>query len=90
MSAWEFPEVPFKRVHEELMEFQNQYFGMEHIIREVNCLGFRHKSLGFRQLWTRNILWELAKRTDHKKIKALETEKSQLATHVATMTQELT
>ena len=37
-----------------------------------------------------NILWELAKRTDRKKVEALEMEKAQLTTQVAALAQELT
>ena len=35
-STFKFPEAPFKRVHDELTELQNQYFRMEHITRGVN------------------------------------------------------
>ena len=82
MSVWEFPEIPFKRVREELTELQNQCFRMEHIARGVN------RALD--NCGPGNILRELAKPMDRKKFKALETEKAQLAAEVAAMTQELT
>ena len=64
------------------MELQDQYFRMEHITRGVN------QTLD--NCGPRNILRELAKRTDWKQVETLETEKAQLAAQVASMTQELT
>ena len=55
---------------------------MEHITRGVNW--------ALDNCRPGNILRELAKRTDRKKVEALETEKTQLAAQVAAMTQELT
>ena len=34
LSAWDFPENPFKRVQEGLGDLQTQYFRLEHIARE--------------------------------------------------------
>ena len=54
---------------------------MEHITRGVNR--------ALNNCGPGNILRELTKRTDRKKIEALEMEKTQLAAQVAVMTQEL-
>ena len=81
LSTFEFPEAPFKRVHDELTELPNQYFRMEHITRGVN------RALD--NCGPGNILRELAERTDRKHVETLETEKAQLAALVAAMTQEL-
>ena len=63
------------------MELQNQYFRMEHIAQGVNR-ALDNRGPG-------NILRELAKWMDQKKLEALETKKMQLAVQVAAMTQEL-
>ena len=31
LSAWDFMEAPFKRIHDELAELQTQYYQMKHI-----------------------------------------------------------
>ena len=54
---------------------------MEHITRRVN--------MALSNCGPGNILRELAKRTDRKQVETLETEKAQLAAHVAAMTREL-
>ena len=36
LSAWDFPDNPFKRVHEGLEELQHQYSRLEHIARGAN------------------------------------------------------
>ena len=77
-SAWNFLEAPFKRIHDELAELQTQYHRMEHIIRGANWV--------LNNCGPENILRELAKRADQKDIKKLETEKAQVAAHVAAMT----
>ena len=33
LSAWDFPENPFKHVHDKLEEFQTQYYRLEHITK---------------------------------------------------------
>ena len=81
LLTFEFPEAPFKRVRDELMELQNQYFRMEHITRGVN------RALD--NCGPGNILQELAKRTDRKQVETLETKKAQLVAQVAAMIQEL-
>ena len=50
------------------MEFQNQYFRMEHITRGMN------RAVG--NCGPKNILRELAKRTHRKQVETLETEKT--------------
>ena len=70
LSARDFPEAPFKRIHDELAELQTQYYRMEHITRGAN------RALD--NCGPGNILRELAKRADRKEIERLETEKAQL------------
>jgi hypothetical protein len=33
LSAWDFPENPFKRVHDELEDLQTQYYRLEHMTK---------------------------------------------------------
>jgi hypothetical protein len=82
LSTFELLETPFKRARAELItNLQNQYWRLEHITHGVS------RALG--NCGPKNILWELAKKTDRSKVDALETEKAQLAAQVAAMTQEL-
>ena len=81
LSAWNFPEAPFKRIHDELAELQTQYYWMEHITRGTN--------MALDNCGPENILRELAKKADRKEIEQLRMEKAQLAVQVAAMTQEL-
>ena len=81
LSAWDFPEAPFKQIHNELAELQTQFYRMEHITSGANQ--------ALDNCGLRNILRELAKKADRTEIKKLETVKAQLVAHVATMTQEL-
>lgn len=81
LYSFKYPETPFKRVREEITNLQNQYFRLEHITHGV--------SRALDNCGLKNILWELAKKTDPLKVDALETEKAQLAAQVATMTPEL-
>ena len=88
LSAWDFPENPFKRIHDELEDLQTRYYRLEHITRGanqalVNC-------------GPGNILRELAKRADRKELDQVKKELDQvkmenahLHGQVATMTQEL-
>ena len=78
--SWDFPEAPFKRIHNELAELQTKYYRMKHITWGVN------RALD--NYGPENILRELAKRADRNEIEKLETEKAQLVAHVAAMTQE--
>ena len=81
LSAWDFLEAPFKRIHDELAELQTQYYRMEHITRGVN--------MALDNCGPGNFLRELAKRADRKELEQLKTEKAQLTAHVAAMTQDL-
>ena len=36
LSAWNFPENPFKRIQEEVADLQTQYYRLEHITRGAN------------------------------------------------------
>ena len=81
LSAWDFLENPFKRVHDEPADLQTQYYRLEHITQGAN------RALD--NCGPGNILRELAKRADWKELKQLKTEKAQLTAHVTTMTQEL-
>ena len=78
MSFFEFLETPFKRVPEDQTNLHNQYFRLEHITQDV--------SMALDNCGPKNILRELAKKMDRSKVNALETEKAQLAAHVAAMT----
>jgi hypothetical protein len=81
-ATWEPPGHPFKKVRAGITTLQNEYWRLEHITRGVSK-ALRNCSAG-------NILRELARKTDQSKVEALETEKAQLAAHVAAMTRELT
>lgn len=78
MSFFKFLETPFKRVPEDQTNLHNQYFRLEHITQDV--------SMALDNCGPKNILRELAKKMDRSKVNALETEKAQLAAHVAAMT----
>jgi hypothetical protein len=56
LSSWDFPENPFKRVHDELDELQTQYNWLEHITRGA--------SVALGGYGPGNILREIAKRAD--------------------------
>jgi hypothetical protein len=60
LSAWDFLEYPFKRVHDELEYLQTQYYQLEHITKGAS------KALD--NCGPGNILWELAKRADRKEL----------------------
>ena len=76
-SAWDFPEAPFKRIHDELAELQTQYYRMEHITKGENRALDNYRP--------GNILRELAKKAHRKNIEQLETEKAQMVAQVAAM-----
>lgn len=59
-SGWDFPDNPFKRVHDELEELQTQYYRLEHIIKGA--------SLAVGGCRPGNILREIAKRADRKEL----------------------
>ena len=65
-----------------MTNLQNEYWRLENITRGVSQ-ALRNCSAG-------NIFRILARKTDRSKVDALETEKAQLAAHVAAMTRELT
>ena len=71
LSAWDFPENPFKRIHDELEDIQTQYYRLEHITRGAN--------MAPDNCGPKNILRELAKRADRKELEQLKTENAQLA-----------
>src|ERR1700738_1401211 len=81
LSAWDFPENPFKRMQEGMEELQTQYFRLEHIVRGANH--------ALDDCGPGNILRELAKRADRKELEQAKTENAHLAAQVAAMTQEL-
>jgi hypothetical protein len=88
LSAWDIPENPFKRVHDELEELQTQYYRLEHITKGA--------SQALDNCGSGNILRELAKRADRKELdqakKELDqvrTENAHLHAQMAAMTQEL-
>ena len=81
LSAWDFPENPFKRMQEGMEELQTQYFRLEHIVRGANH--------ALDDCGPGNILRELAKRADRKELEQARTENAHLAAQVAAMTQEL-
>ena len=60
LSAWNFPENPFKRIHDELEDLQTQYYWLEHITRGAN--------MALDKCGPRNILQELAKRADRRNL----------------------
>ena len=81
ISAWDFPENPFKRVQEGLEDLQTQYFRLEHIAKGANH--------ALDNCGPGNILWELAKRADRKELEQAKTENAHLIAQVAAMTHEL-
>ena len=81
LSAWDFPENPFKRIHDELADLQTQYYRLEHITRGSNQ-ALDNCGLG-------NILRELAKRADRKELDQVKMENAHLNAQVAAMAQEL-
>jgi hypothetical protein len=60
LSAWDFLENPFKRVHDKLEEFQTQFYWLEHITKGA--------SLALGSCGPENILREIAKRADWKEL----------------------
>jgi hypothetical protein len=88
LASWDFPDNPFKRVHDELDELQTQYHRLEHITKGANV------ALG--GCGPGNILREIAKRTDQKELylvkKELDharTDNAQLHAQMASMAEEL-
>lgn len=82
ISSFEYLQTPFKWIQEEITNLQNQFFWLEHITRGVS------KALD--NCGPKNILRELAKKTNRLIVDALEIEKAQLTAQVVAMTQELT
>ena len=87
-SAWDFPENPFKRAHDEPEELQTQYYRLEHITKGA--------SLALGGCGPGNILREIAKRADRKELDQAKRELDQIRTknahlhaHVAAMSEEL-
>ena len=87
-SAWDFPENPFKRAHDEPEELQTQYYRLEHITKGA--------SLALGGCGPGNILREIAKRADRKELDQAKRELDQVRTknahlhaHVAAMSEEL-
>ena len=60
LSAWDFPENPFKRIYDDMADLQTQYHRLEHITRGAN------QTLD--DCGPENILRELAKRADRKEL----------------------
>ena len=81
LSAWDFPDNPFKQVQEGLEELQHQYSRLEHIARGANQ--------ALDNCGPGNILQELAKETDRKELEQVKTENAHLTAQVAAMAQEL-
>jgi hypothetical protein len=81
LSAWDFPDNPFKRVQEGLEELQHQYSRLEHIARGANQ--------ALDNCGPGNILRELAKRADRKELEQVKTEKTHLTAQVVAMAHEL-
>ena len=86
--AWDVPENPSKRVHNELEELQTQYYRLEHITKGA--------SLALGGCGPGNILREIAKRADRKELDQAKRELDQVRTknahlhaHVAAMSEEL-
>ena len=53
LSAWDFPEAPFKRIPDELAEIQMQYHRIKHIIREQTMLWTAADLETFSESWQR-------------------------------------
>ena len=95
LSTWTFPESPFQRIYEDLEHLQLQYNRLEHITRGVND--------ALHDCGPGNILREMAKRADQKKLdqarkehertreelEKVKTENAHLEAQVAAMSQEL-
>jgi hypothetical protein len=60
LPSWDFPDNPFKRVHDELDELQTQYHRLEHITKGA--------SVALGGCGPGNILREIAKRADRKEL----------------------
>jgi hypothetical protein len=88
LSSWDFPETPFRRVHDELNELQTQYNRLEHITREA--------SMALGGCGPGNILREIAKKADRKELDQVRKELEQaqmdnahLHSQMAAMAEEL-
>ena len=88
LSSWDFPENPFKRVHDELEELQTQYYWLEHITKGA--------SLALISCRPGNILREIAKRAVRKELDQVKRELDQvkmenahLHAQMASMSEEL-
>jgi hypothetical protein len=88
LSSWDFPENPFKHVHDELDELQTQYHRLEHITKGA--------SLALGSCGPGNILREIAKRAYWKELDQMKreldqvrTENAHLHAQMASMSEEL-
>ena len=72
LSTWEFPDNPFQRVFDDLMELQMQYYRLEHITRGANH--------ALHDCGPGNILRELAKTADRKELDQAQKELSHAKT----------
>jgi hypothetical protein len=88
LSSWDFPETPFKRVYGELDELLAQYHRLEHIIKRA--------SMALGGCGPGNIIREIAKRTDRKKLEQVKreldlakTDNAHLHAQMASMAKEL-
>jgi hypothetical protein len=88
LASWDFPDNPFKRVHDELDELQTQYHRLEHITKGA--------SVALGGCGPGNILREIAKRTDRKELDLVKreldqarTNNAQLHAQMASMAEEL-
>jgi len=81
LSAWNFPETPFRRIQEDLDELKAQYSRLEHIARGANA--------ALDNCGPGNILRELAKRADRKELDQVKTENAHLKAQMEAMSQEL-
>jgi hypothetical protein len=75
LSSWDFPENPFKRVHDELDELQTKYHRLEHIPKGA--------SVALGGCGPGNILREIAKRADRKELDQVKRELNQAKTENA-------
>jgi hypothetical protein len=88
LSSWDFPDNPFKRVHDELDELQTQYNRLEHITRGA--------SVALGGYGPGNILREITKRADRKELDQVkreleqaQTDNAHLHAQMASMAEEL-
>jgi hypothetical protein len=88
LSSWDFPETPFKRVHDKLNELQTQYNRLEHITREASVAPGGYGP--------GNILREIAKKADRKELDQVkreleqaQTDSAHLHSQMASMAEEL-